>query len=311
MITTHLITQNDAQHLERALVSLQSLKGEIIVADIASTDDTTAIAENYGCKIYKVEDGNRAVLRNRVVAATKTDWQFYIEPWETLDGELKTESDISYLNIVSGSIITKEARLWKKSSNIKFVNPVYEHLDVDDAPVLEAKIYSGGRKSSTSALLRWKETEPTATAPLYYQACEKLATQKYEEFLAVANHFLFLERKATKPVMLTKYYCSLVHCQVTKDTKAALQHILECLAVKPLMAEFWCALGDIYYSRLKDYSKAHQFYENAILLGSKRPADLWPTDISKYKKYPEQMIDSCRKIRQQSTWIQASPTVRR
>jgi hypothetical protein len=60
------------------------------------------------------------------------------------------------------------------------------------------------------------------------------------------------------------------------------------------MAEFWCLLGDIHYSLLKEYDKAYSFYDNAIFLGKKRlKSDLWPMEISKYSDYPEEMKKSC------------------
>ena len=76
----------------------------------------------------------------------------------------------------------------------------------------------------------------------------------------------------------------------------AIFHITGCIAVKPLMAEYWCVLGDIHY-RANQYKKALAFYENALILGSKRPGiDEWPVEISKYKDYPKKMIESCQSM---------------
>ncbi len=73
-----------------------------------------------------------------------------------------------------------------------------------------------------------------------------------------------------------------------------------CLAKKPTMAEFWCLLGDVYYDA-KDYDKAKEFYENAVILGSRRlKDDGWPMEISKYKEYPQKMIEACKKIKTSS-----------
>jgi tetratricopeptide (TPR) repeat protein len=63
------------------------------------------------------------------------------------------------------------------------------------------------------------------------------------------------------------------------------------------MSEFWCLLGDCYYA-IKDYEKSKSFYENALILGNKRlKNDGWPLEISKYKDYPQKMIESCDKIK--------------
>jgi tetratricopeptide (TPR) repeat protein len=92
----------------------------------------------------------------------------------------------------------------------------------------------------------------------------------------------------------------MVYCYIKYDYKSALESILPCIAKKPTMAEFWCLLADIYYAT-KDYEKAKSFYENAIILGGKRlRSDEWPLEVSKYKDYPQKMIDSCEKIKQSS-----------
>jgi tetratricopeptide (TPR) repeat protein len=87
-----------------------------------------------------------------------------------------------------------------------------------------------------------------------------------------------------------------VYCYVLKDQRKALELLMYCFAEKPLMAEFWCLLGDIYYEA-DEYGKAKCFYENAKILGSRRlNSDEWPFDISKYKDYPDKMIASCDEV---------------
>jgi len=78
------------------------------------------------------------------------------------------------------------------------------------------------------------------------------------------------------------------------DLNTAIKHILSCIATNPLMAEFWCLLGDIHY-KLKSHIRAAAFYENAIILGEQRlKSDSWPIQISKYKEYPDRMMEKCK-----------------
>ena len=82
-----------------------------------------------------------------------------------------------------------------------------------------------------------------------------------------------------------------------KRVKPALQNLNLCLCAKPLMAEFWCLTGDVYYHLLHDFKKAKQFYHNAIVLGHHRlKSDKWPMDITKYNTYPSKMIESCDEL---------------
>jgi tetratricopeptide (TPR) repeat protein len=97
--------------------------------------------------------------------------------------------------------------------------------------------------------------------------------------------------------VMTNYYCSMVYCYIKKNYQESIRFLMPCLAVKPTMAEFWCLLADIFYAT-KQYKKASSFYENALILGSKRlNSDDYPMEISKYKEYPQKMIESCEKIK--------------
>ena len=105
---------------------------------------------------------------------------------------------------------------------------------------------------------------------------------------------------------MTQYYCSMVNCYIKKQYNTAIKFLLPCVAKKPTMAEFWCLLGDIYYA-LKDYERAKTFYENAIILGSRRlKNDDWPLEISKYKESPQKMIEGCISIFKNQTIYAAS-----
>lgn len=98
--------------------------------------------------------------------------------------------------------------------------------------------------------------------------------------------------------IMTNYYCSMVQCYIKKNYQEATRFLIPCLAVRPAMAEFWCLLGDIYYADNQN-QKAKCFYENASILGTRRlKNDGWPMEISKYKTYPEKMIEACDKMQE-------------
>jgi tetratricopeptide (TPR) repeat protein len=143
-------------------------------------------------------------------------------------------------------------------------------------------------------------------------AFRHLSQQHWDQFIGYASKYLFTERTAKKSTLMMKYYIAIVLCHIKQDATQSLKHILECLAVKPLMAEFWCLLGDVYYHRLGNYEKAQQFYQNAITLGSRRPKhDKSPIEIQKYRQYPEKMIVSCQSLKRETHTVVKMPIAQR
>lgn len=306
-ITAHLITKNNQATLERTLQSLMPLGCKTLVADLGSKDATTKICTAYGAEVIKLSLNNDySAVRNEMARRSKTEWNFYLEPWEALlegHARLTDNPPGAYrFNVIQGDLVTKQTRLWhgKKS---EFINPVYETLPgpAQDLPVY---IYAGtvDRSQEMLDLIEvWKAKNPVLPDPYYYQACVFLGQKKWDAFLAAATHFLFLQKTPGMSRIMTKYYQSLVHCYVKRDYKTSVPPLVECLAEKPLMAEFWCLLGDIYYAS-KEYGRARSFYENALILGGNRKKeDDWPLEITKYKEHPTKMMDACDKMLKNTT----------
>ncbi len=306
MITSHLIIRDNEQTICRALESLLPLGGKILVADVGCRDSTYRKCKKYGAELIKLSlEDDYSKVRNDMILHSQTGWQFYLDPWEILvagHDEIKAifmkDPCAFQVQCVQGDIMTKQIRLWHKGTRLQFENPFYESI-TGKATDIEAIILGENVdrcKEASDIITKWKNKMPLATEPYYYHACNLLTMRKWDEFLKIADHYLFHEKKALMPVTLTRYYCAMVQCYIKKDYPSALRNILNCLAVKPLMAEFWCLLGDVYYAQ-KNYEKAKTMYENAILLGSRRlRSDDWPTEIPKYDSYPEKMIEGCKKI---------------
>ena len=305
MITIQIVTKNNKDTIEKCLQSLKTLNADIVVFDIGSTDKTIEICRKFGAKIEKRSlNNNYAQLRNQLLGKK---WQMYLEPHEFLatgHEEINdiTKSDLKnsfYFKIVQGTIISKEIRLW--NNNNKFVNPCYETLkDKQGIDTEQCIICSNQDKIDLEQRLKiiedWKITNPVSPDPYYYQALTLLLQGNYIEFINIANHYLFREKDGQASVMI-RYYLAMVQAYQSDELNEAIQNILTCIGVQPLMAEFWCLLGDIHY-KTKQYEKSICFYENALILGSQRlQSDRWPIDVSKYKEYPNKMIESADKIK--------------
>jgi tetratricopeptide (TPR) repeat protein len=241
---------------------------------------------------------DRSVLWNNLLEKINGGWILILEQGEEIIGwKFEPKDNGSYtLPVLRDGVITKEIRLWHASKGLRFRNPIFETVYDPAATYLDIPILSkSGTYPSLEAVKEWQKSNPSSPDPYYYRACVLLSHAKYQEFLNTADHYLFLEHEGMSAVMIN-YYSAMVRLYQFEDTSRSLKQVVQCLSCNPLMAEFWCLLADVYY-KLKKYDKAKIFYENAILLGSRRhKSDPWPIEIAKYRKYPKKMIESCNEI---------------
>ncbi len=97
-----ILTFNSAKTLRRALESVKDFT-DLVVADGGSTDDTLAIAREYGCTIIEQIATSQpgpeprhpitdfAAERNQLVAAAKEDWFLWIDSDEYISEALRDE----------------------------------------------------------------------------------------------------------------------------------------------------------------------------------------------------------------------------
>lgn len=301
-LNIYVPTRNNRATVEQCLASVAPLGGRACVVDFGSTDGTVEACERSGATVVRHADApDRSAVLNQVLRRNKSGWNLLIYPWEVLvqgHDRLRQASRRSYyVSVFQESLLFKDVRLWQSG---EFVNPIYEYVKTEAGDELPVYLYSAGRSDYDYCLemvQQWKAMKPTSPDPYYYQACTLLAQKKNLEFLKVAEHYIFLDNRSETSNVMNRYYYAVVHLQQFQKVKPVLQNVNLCLCVKPLMAEFWCLIGDVYYHRLKKFDLAREFYENAMLLGSRRlKSDKWPMDLSKYQAYPQRMIESCNAI---------------
>jgi tetratricopeptide (TPR) repeat protein len=299
METIQILTKNNNQTIKNALDSIQSLQAKILVGDLGSVDGTIDVCKSYGATVFSLKGKRRDEARNYLITQAGEGTHFYIEPWEcVIQGkDLPNIKKTSCVRIMRGNTFTYETRIWHGKH--KFINPVYERLDAEGS-FSKVMLYSNGQLESDDVLSGieiWKRDKPLAAAPYYYHACLLFSQGKYDEFLKMADHYLFMEKEEPLSNVMMRYYYAMAHVTYKKSYKPALQNINLCLCARPLMAEFWCLTGDVYYHLLHKFDQAKEFYENAMILGSRRSAkDIEPMDIDKYRAYPTKMIESCNAL---------------
>lgn len=302
MLTAHLLTKNNAETIRKTLESLVVANPKIVIGDYGSTDDTLKICREFGADVTSVSGMKRNEARNYLMRKSSDSLNIWIEPWEAIVQNhsilFNFKENAGHVRVIQSGTASWEIRLWR--GDVKFINPVFERLDINDAKQTGLVLFSKGSidpETTLTAISQWKNDSPLMNQPHYYHACVLLSQGKYEDFLRTAEHYLYLDKSNSMPAIMTRYYYAMIQMTVKRLVKPTLQNMNLCLCVKPLMAEFWCLTGDVYYHLLNKFEMAKEFYENAIVMGSKRlVTDLWPMDIAKYGKYPKIMIESCDSI---------------
>jgi len=295
----HLLITNNESTIKRTLESLLPLECEIVVGNIGSRDKTAHICQEYGAKvIHTSRTANLAKIRNSLLGE---DWNFYLHPWEILAGgheiiRAVDEGSAYHIPIYKNNIVTYEIRLCREC---RFKNPIYETVDSQSEEVIaESAIYATLApyyfENTLAKTKKWSGQSISLEAS-YYQAFALLEERNIKEFATLSEHYLSLDSHSISATML-RYYLAQAQLYAIGDISKAVRNTLTCIITKPLMAEFWCLLGDIYYKQ-KRYKKAKSFYETAIFLGRRRlNHDLWPIELDKYENHPKKMISNIQRI---------------
>lgn len=287
---------NKTNKIERTLQSALSLNPkQILIGTYVPINSKWEVVDLHNNNNYSAD-------LNKLIERTKTDWIFYIKENEVV---LQTD-DISCLDenaaygvqILQDDIITKEPRLWNKRKKANFKNPVFEKLNISPTKFLDIILYQekSNDEKESKILEGWKKSNPLALDPYYYKAFYSLSNKNFKEFKSLITYYLFNSRHNDTSCVIARYYLAFVQGLIGNETDEAINNLVLCLAENPLMAEFWCLLGDIFV-KSNNFEKANIFYQNAILLGGRRlKLDEWPMHISKYQDYPKEMIEKCTKL---------------
>lgn len=297
MLTVQMLSRNNEGTIRRAL---ESLPGgvRVVVGDIGSTDRTRDICERFGAELVDVEfRGDYSEARNSLVSE---GLNMYVEPWEfVVSGrdEIESVKGPSSVYVVEGGVVTKQVRIWEGG---KFENPVFETIVCNAECRPDIVLGSCGGPDTRAEKLNicedWMRRRPTSPEPCYYAAFSKLSLGDVAGFLSLAEKYLAMAEDMDTPSIMVRYNIAKVQFASGKMGEAA-RNAIHCLACKPCFSEFWCLLGDMFYKKA-DYDRAEVMYENAIIIGKRRPKDDdAPIEVKKYFDHPSRMIESIREIK--------------
>jgi len=152
MLSAVIITYNEERNIGRCLQSLQGIADEIIVVDSGSSDQTCAIARQYGAKVIIHDFEGYSAQKNFAAAQALHDWVLSLDADEALTEDLKASvrktlaapgHDAYYIKRLTsfcGSFIRhggwypdKQCRLWRKSKG-SWQGLIHEGWRLNHAP---------------------------------------------------------------------------------------------------------------------------------------------------------------------------------
>lgn len=251
-------------------------------------------------KVISVKDEDYAESMNTLLQHCTNDHVLFLREKETI---LQFSVDNLYnevygVQILKQDILLKESRIWPKSLNLRFKNPVFEKVDAEPTKMLDVILYQHDVSDDKIKMLlrKWDKAKPFSMDCYYYRAFEALADKNVNEFKSLITYYLFNSKKEDISSAMARYYLAMIQGLADGDAEAAIQNLIFCIAAYPLMAEFWCLLGDIFVKN-NDFDRAIEFYKNSVILGSRRlKTDFWPMQFSKYEEYPNDMITKCQAV---------------
>ncbi len=142
-----MIVKNEEANLGRCLASVQPYVDEMVIVDTGSSDNTKAIAEQYGAKVYDHPwQDDFATARNVALSHVSGDWVLVLDADETLTEaaglalrDAITQPDYLVINLLRQEIGAKDnpysevSRLFRRHPALRFSHPY--HAQVDDSVI--------------------------------------------------------------------------------------------------------------------------------------------------------------------------------
>jgi len=302
MITAQILVTNNESTIAKCLDSLVDSQIEIVIGNLGSQDKTIEICKKYTNKIIDVSSyRDHSIARKNLIKLTENNSIIIMNPWEILFSgkdllsNFKEDKKNFKISIIQGDVLTEEIRIVGKRGKYKICNPIFESIEGESSR-LQIYLSSSGREDLDyycKKIELWKKQNPLDLDPIYYSAFLSLTLKNWDNFINYAHVYIAKQKKLTMSKVMIHYYLAMVLIYIKKDFQQAAKNLVFCISKRPMMAEFWCLLGDLHLS-INDFKKSKRFYEIALDLGSQRlNNDDWPVEISKYKTYPEKMIKSC------------------
>lgn len=284
----HLIVKNEAELLPLCLTSIAGAD-DIVVIDTGSTDESIAIAETYGARVFQHEwTDDFSAARNAGLAYAETDWILVLDADECLQGSLaelrdllmNTEAQAFTVKIVSWLGANPEdrvkhtaVRLFRNRQGYQYNGRIHEGID---ASLLQ--------KHSSSAIVH-SEMEIIHFGYLPEIMAQKHKIKRNEKLLelTIAEH---------PEDSFHLYNLAVTYCQDGRLHEAQ-QLFRRTLHQVPLEASYRPSI-------IRDLCKIH------VAQGNMKSADaLLTLEIKRYEDYPDLHFLLGQSLESQGFWERA------
>ncbi len=151
-LTVAIIAHNEQDRLPKTFEQIQDIAAEIILINSCSTDNTVAVAQSYGAKVFTEEFKGYVEQKNSLIPKCTQDWILFLDADEVVNDELKAAIvkaiasgsaqayEMNRLTFYLGKLLKHawqpnyRLRLVRRAANPKWVGEiVHESLACDDA----------------------------------------------------------------------------------------------------------------------------------------------------------------------------------
>lgn len=288
-ISACLITKNEEKNLPYCLASVKDVASEIIVVDTGSTDQTVAVAKEYGATVYQyqwVNDFSKA--RNFTLEKAAGDWIIFLDADEYFVPEsvpgvvdIINKSNSGGFDAVISLLINYEkttdtvinscpvVRIFKNDPNISYIGAIHERpvhrrrqLKQFDASEKLKIIHTGysrnefnekekGRRN-LEILLAEEKKRPNDRDLCFYISETCIAVHDYAKALEYADKAITGTSQTNLLGIREKNYFNLIRCmaELKYPTSEITAKLREAIKLFPNYPDFYFYLGDFYK---KDY----------------------------------------------------------
>ncbi|WP_028551009.1 glycosyltransferase [Paenibacillus sp. UNC451MF] len=287
-----MIVKNEALFIEKCLQSAKDQVDEIIIVDTGSTDETIAIAEQYGARVYHYQwENDFALGRNFSLEQASCQYILVLDADEYLDEgshiqeilqSQKKGYSIRVRNQLEDGLVktTSILRIFQSNPAIRFTGQIHEQILLDSSEIEETgflihhvgyrkDVYSLKNKAERNIRILLDAVDKSPSPFSYYNVGKQYLVDGEDElaleFLDKARNDLNNQNNADVLAMEIDYNLADCYYRLEKPEKGiqVLNHTIS----------NWPKYTDLYFMQARLFEQmgywkdAEQYYKKCISLG--------------------------------------------